>query len=264
MCIGVFSLITSFRTQTKGERGSSFSCSIGGNIQIPGLNLLPHSEVKLDFPKKTIMNPRVDPAYNIEDSKRINIVFQKNGNEFYSVNFDSEEVPIGFVVGRNHEESAPFPIVNGEFGLRTFKINLEHSSVARYLPEIRLGHAYIKINPDETIEISDLGSLNGTYYSAASQNMVNLVFSKKITLAGAKAEKTKKPNSYSPRPTIETDLENLRFDTYYPFHNENGWVEIKQKAIVKNTGYLIRLGSVIFYVGPSKKVVSGGGKKKIA
>ena len=50
---------------------------IGGGIQIPGLNLLSNSNVKVDLPKKMIMNLRVDPAYNVSESKQMHIVFSK-------------------------------------------------------------------------------------------------------------------------------------------------------------------------------------------
>lgn len=236
---------------------------IGGEVQAPGLNLLSNSNVKIDLPKKMIMNLRVDPAYNVRESKQMHIVFQKNGNEFYSVNFKDDEFPIGFIICRNYKESTPFDLINKDFGLRNFKIVLDHASVDRYLPEIRAGHAHIKCNSNNTIEIQDLNSLNGTYYSVVSKNMADLMFSKKITHPESKAKRAAK-YTYSPRPSVTENLDSLSFDSYYPFHNEKEWQKVHGKICLANSGYLIKVGSVIFYIGKSKIVVGGGSKPKAA
>jgi hypothetical protein len=235
---------------------------IGGDHQVPGLSLLADSDVEIEFPRKSIMDIRIDPAYEINKSENFNIVFQKNGDKFYSVNFKPDEIPIGFVICRSYKETTPFDLIGKEFGLRNFKINLGHASIDRYLPEIRVGHAYIKITADNTIEIQDLNSLNGTYYSPVSKNMADLMFSKKITFPGRTA-KTKAKITYSPRPSVDEDIENLSFDSVYPFHNEYEWQKIREKVQLEDGRYLIKVGAFIFFIGKYNRVVGGGGKSKV-
>lgn len=232
---------------------------LGGSNRIPGVNLLESSDVKIEIPNKSIMNLKVDRAFSVKEKKLLNIVFQKNGNEFYAVNFDENELPLGFLICRNYGELTPFLSIQKNLGNRNFRISLSHTSIERFLPEIRLGHCHINISPNKEFTITDLGSLNGTYFSKTSKNMVDLIFSKKITYPQKKAS-----IKYPPRPRVDEDIDKMEFDKYYPFHNEFDWVKVNSSVSLPVDGYLIKVGKIIFYIGYSQLAVSGDGAKKAA
>lgn len=211
---------------------------IGGGIQVPGVSLLNGFGVQLLPLNNRIIKIKVNPAYLVEDANRWTVVFQRNGNEFNAINFDLQDLPLGFLIcGPNSDFSFNKKIAD-QFGIRTVIIKMDHISVEQYLlGSKKNGHAYFSITEDQTIEICDNGSLNGTYYSEISNEKRDLIFSDK-SIKG---------------------LGNTPFNSYYPFQNKKPWKQIKDKIRLKDEGFLIKSGDIIFYVGKPSSIVGGGG-----
>ncbi|MEK6775155.1 MAG: hypothetical protein AABY64_14535 [Bdellovibrionota bacterium] len=215
---------------------------IGGGIQVPGVSLLNGFGVQLMPPNNRIIKIKVDPAYLVEDSNRCTVVFEKNGNEFSAINFDLQDLPLGFLICGPNSDLSSTKKITDQFGLRTVIIKMDHISVERYLiGSKKNGHAYFGITEDQKIEIFDNGSLNGTYYGEISNEKRDLIFSS--------------PPS--------KDLGNTLFSSYYPFQNKKTWKQVKSKICLKDDGYLVKTGEVIFYVGKRSPAVGGGGRLKV-
>lgn len=214
---------------------------IGGGIQVPGVSLLNGFGVQLLPPNSRIIKLKVNPANLVEEGNRCTIVFEKNGNEFNAINFDSQDLPLGFLIcGPNSDFSASKKITD-QFGIRTVILKMDHISIERYsIGSKKNGHAYLKISEDRKIEIFDNGSLNGTYYSEISSEKRDLIFSS---------------------PSRE-NFSNTLFSSYYPFQSKKTWKQINDKIYLKDDGYLIKTGEVVFYVGTPSLAVGGGGNLK--
>lgn len=219
---------------------------LGGKSHIPGLGLFEGSSVSVEIPRVLTPSIRVESAYNVKSKNSFSIVVEKNGNEFIAVNFSAEDLPVGFLICRNYKDTEPLQNTAEKFGQRTFRMKINHISVDRNIPEVKDGHAYIKISSRGEIEITDFNTLNGTFVSKVSKNMTDLIFSKKITFPKKQANII-----YPPRPPIESDLENMVFDDYYPFHNEFEWNKVNEQIKLSGSGFLVKLGSVIIYIGRS-------------
>jgi hypothetical protein len=214
---------------------------IGGGIQVPGVSLLNGFGIQLLPPNSRIVKIKVNPANLVEDTNRCTIVFEKNGHEFNAINFDSLDLPLGFLICGPNSDISDSQKITEQFGTRTVILKMNHISIERYsIASKKSGHAYLQISKDKKIEVIDNGSLNGTYYSEISNEKRDLIFSV---------------------PSREI-LSNTLFRSYYPFQNEKKWKQIKDKVHLKDDGYLIRTGEVIFYVGKPSSVVGGGGNLK--
>lgn len=219
---------------------------IGGKSQIQGLSLLDGSNIKVEIPRLLTSSIKVDSAYNAKSGNSFSIVLEKNGNEFSALNFHEDELPLGFLICRDYKDMVPLDEIAAQYGQRSFRMKISHISLERSIPNVRPGHVYVKINPGGIFEITDFKSLNGTFFSKASKNMIDLIFSKKLALAKKQAKRV-----FSPRPSVDTDLEKMPFDDYYPFHNETEWERIHQQVNLECPGFLLKVGSIIIYVGKS-------------
>lgn len=219
---------------------------IGEKSQIPGLSLFEGSNISVEIPRLLTPSIRVESAYNIKSKDSLSIVLQKNGNDFFAINLDKNDLPVGFLICRNYKDMVLLPHINEKFGQRSFRMKIDHISIDRSIPDVRFGHAYIKILPAGEIEVTDFNSLNGTYVSKASKNMTDLIFSKKIKFPPKVAKII-----YPPRPPLDSDLDKMPFDDYYPFHNESEWEKINGRVVLKGSGFLIKMGSIVIYVGRS-------------
>lgn len=213
---------------------------IGGGIQIPGVSLLSGYGIQLESPNFRIVKLQVDPAHRVEDLSKYTLVFEKNGYQFSAINFNKEDFPIGFLVGRTSSELPPSKKLIDKFGTRTCLLKFEHVSIDRYsIDSAKSGHAYIKITENGEIEITDHDSLNGTSYCEVSKEMRKLIFSDLAIDENKKTSKSPKAASF----------DKLKFQDYYPFHNKTAWNPINSKILLRGDGYLVRTGEITFFVG---------------
>lgn len=227
---------------------------IGGGIQIPGVALLDGCGVHLEPLNSRITKLKVDPAHLVKEANRYTIVFEKSGNDFNAVNFDVQDLPIGFLICGPNSDFPSRKKLADQYGMRTVILKFDHISVDRYSIEAsKTGHIYLCITEDQKIELVDCNSLNKTFYCEITSERRDLIFSEKIR--NPITSKIHNKNT----PLLNVD--EMPFESYFPFRNMKPWKQVKEEITLKGDGYLIKIGDIVFFVGKSNHSVSGDGNQ---
>lgn len=185
----------------------------GYQNQITGAGALENYGGKIICP--SVLKNDLNLASNslITTVRRRHIFFISSGM-YFCLDIDLESLPINIVVLRR-PENGEFEIHEHHtksFGLRTVSLFLPNTTLSGFKLD-RVGHFTIKLLADNSAELIDLKSKNGTFYYKLSHKEADLIREKGFQVGNETL--TEDWNQYFPEKLIKERVENEKID--FPF-----------------------------------------------